>query len=229
MVGEDREYVIGLIKAGKIQSPCLELGTGYGGATNREFILDAGIEYIATDLEPSPSVDIPCDFEDSQENIQQQFKEVAPFGSILVLNVLEHTFDPIRVLDNLFSLLKPGGNCIIITPTVWPLHDFPYDCWRINPNFYEQYAKRRGHELEPEYFRYVGNQRVDRLKQEGAYVLPKPGNTGLKRFYSKTIHRLFNTYGRGMQFPTHVAVGAVLTKVSTSSSHVEQKNIETVL
>src|SRR5712691_12744856 len=132
MVEADVDFIKRCLSAQVIQSPCLELGVGYGGANNRVLIQDAGIEYVGTDLVANESVDVCVDFEESSEKVETALGH-GSYGSVLALNVLEHTFDPIRVLDNIINVLQPSGTCIIITPTVWPLHDYPFDCWRINP------------------------------------------------------------------------------------------------
>jgi len=198
--------------ANLIQSPCLELGVGYGGPSNKRLIQDAGIDYVGTDMVAQDSVDVCVNFEDSREKVEAALAHTK-YGSALALNVLEHTFDPIRVLDNIINVLRPSGTCIIITPTVWPLHDYPLDCWRINPNFYEEYCKRRSRILLDEYFEYVGAHKVrDSKKIDGTYVLPAPTRSKSKVLRSRIIHKLFNTVGRGMMFPSCVATGVVIKK-----------------
>jgi SAM-dependent methyltransferase len=212
MVGEDVEFVRKCLNSGIVRSPCLELGVGYQGPNNREMVRAANIEYFGTDISAGKDVDYIVDFEDSAETIAERFAGKR-FGSVVVLNVLEHTFDPIRVLDNVFSILETRGTCIIVTPTIWPLHDFPQDCWRINPNFYEEYCKRRSLNLLREYFEYVGFHGVqERVDASGSYVLPSPDGSALGRMKSKVIHRIFDTCGRGMFFPSHVATGVVIEK-----------------
>jgi SAM-dependent methyltransferase len=155
-------------------------------------------------------VDIIANFEDSVD-VQNKFKE--KFSTILILNVLEHTFNPIEILDNAFSILKPGGNCVIIAPTVWPIHDFPIDCFRFNPTFYEEYCKRRSLNLLEDYFEYIGFYNVKFNMSGGSYVLPLPSRTkNINYWYSKIVHRFFNTNGRAMSSASHVAVGAVIQK-----------------
>ena len=209
MVEGDAVYIKKCIAAGLVHSPCLELGAGYDGPNNRSVVRSSGIEYFGTDINPGPDVDFVADFEDDPDSIKRKFG--TEFGTVLVLNVLEHTFDPIRVLDNVINILRSQGTCIIITPTVWPLHDFPRDCWRINPNFYEEYCKRRSLTLQRDYFEYLGYYKVgERRGSSGEYVLPSAARGSFKRLKSKVIHRLFNTCGRGMFFPSHVATGAVI-------------------
>ena len=218
MVSEDSVYVKKCLDAGLVQSPCLEMGVGYTGPNNHDALRSADIDYFGTDIVAGDAVDYVVDFEASSETVKGAFNG-RTFGSILVLNVLEHTFDPIRVLDNVFSVLRPNGTCIIVTPTVWPLHDFPRDCWRINPNFYEEYCQRRRLLLLQDYFEYVGFHRVGaRRDTAGTYVLPRPARSKYTFMKSKVVHKLFNTCGRGMFFPSHVATGVVIQKPGTNGT-----------
>ena len=145
MVGADQDWVAGLLKANVFAGPVLELGTGYGGATCRAVVEAAGLEYVGTDVEPGPGVDIPANFERAGD--MAALAATGPFGAVLILNVLEHTFEPIRVLDNARTLLKAGGALVVLTPAVWPLHSYPIDTWRILPDFYQEYARRKGMRL----------------------------------------------------------------------------------
>jgi len=210
MVGRDFEYIQKLLDLGVIRSPVLDLGVGGAGEAHncKKLVENAKLSYFGTDICDGNDVDIIANFEDSTD-VKNKFKE--KFGSILILNVLEHTFDPIRILDNAFTILKPGGVCVIITPTVWPLHDFPIDCFRVNPNFYEEYCKRRSLVLMEDYFEYVGFHNVRSNMDNNSYVLPQPAGQDMKySVYSKAIHKLFNTYGRSMSCASHIAVGAVI-------------------
>lgn len=211
MTSSDREYVAHILHKGLIGSPCLELGVGYGGGTSKTLLRAAGVAYVGTDLTAAKDVDVAIDFEADSADVAAAARPFGPFGSALVLNVLEHTFEPIRVLDNVFRILRRGGTCIAVTPAIWPLHSYPRDYWRLNPDFYEEYCARRGHVLLGETFQYVGTKRVLKRNCLGEHVFPKPG-FGAHRFYSRFIHRLFNTCGRAMFFPSHVAVGVVVRK-----------------
>lgn len=211
MTDPDIEYVRSCLHAGAVRSPCLEMGAGYGGGTCRELLSATGISYFATDVTKSAVVDYVIDFEADPDHVSEVVGH-RTFGSVLCLNVLEHCFEPIKVLDNALSLLRAGGTCVVIVPTVWPLHDFPRDCYRMNPNFYEEYCARRSVRLVPDLFRYVGRGPVrDHRSADGAYRLPLVG-TRFKRFWSRIIHRLFGTAGRGMFFPSHLAIGCVMEK-----------------
>jgi SAM-dependent methyltransferase len=122
--------------------------------------------------------------------------------------VLEHTFDPIRVLDNAATLLRPGGALVALTPSVWPLHNYPLDAWRILPNFYEEYAKRRGLDLLADYFEYgLARSRISGMRT-GRTTIRHPVGPGFAIGVSRVVHKAFNTFGRSMFQPSHVAVAA---------------------
>lgn len=217
MTHDDVEYVASLLRKGYIHSPCLELGVGLDGINNRALLSAENIKYYGTDIVPGPSIDFAINFEDSLETIKKELSSAGCFGSVLVLNVLEHTFDPIKVLDNILGILGPGGTCIIITPAVWPLHNFPIDCWRILPQFYVEYAKRRGLTILDGTFQYIGQGRIgDFAAVDSSLGFPSPSQSTLHYWYSRLIHKLFNTFGRGMSFPAHVAVGVVLGNRSSA-------------
>jgi SAM-dependent methyltransferase len=222
MTRADVEYVEEALKRGLIASPCLELGVGYGGETNKALLEKAGLTYFGADVMRGPSVDFALDFEAAPEVVAKAVRGVGEFGSVLVLNVLEHTFQPVTVLDNVFKILKRLGTCLIITPTVWPLHSYPRDYWRINPDFYEEYAKRRGHMIVDETFSYVGSERI-RRDDPNTKTLPVPfRDKRVKRLCSRIIHRVFDTFGRGMHFPSHLAIGVVMQKGKTRSGLSER-------
>jgi SAM-dependent methyltransferase len=209
MVGVDLDYVERLLRANAIVGPVLELGAGYGGTTCREILVANGLAYVGTDLREGNGVDVAANFEHSED--MAAFGHIAPLGTILILNVLEHTFDPISVLDNARSLLRPGGALVVLTPAVWPLHNFPMDTWRILPNFYEEYARRRKMRLVDEHFEYIGYGRVARFRDEkNLYALPPPSQKSWRLLYGRVVHKALNTFGRSMFHPSHVAVGAVL-------------------
>jgi SAM-dependent methyltransferase len=209
MVGADQDWVAKLLRANVFAGPVLELGTGYGGETCRAIVEASGLEYLGTDVEEGPGVDIAANFEKAGDMAALAGR--GPFGAVLILNVLEHTFEPIRVLDNARTLLKPGGALVVLTPAVWPLHSYPIDTWRILPDFYQEYARRKGMRLLRDRFDFVGFGSVDAFRDAGgAPSFPPPASASWKMLLGRTVHKIFNTFGRAMFQPSHVAVGAVL-------------------
>lgn len=213
MTIKDVEYIKKILASGLVTSPCLELGVGYDGGNNKKIIQEFGIKYFGSDIVAGKDVDYIVNFEEGPDLFRSRFGRGEEFGAILILNVLEHAFDPVRVLDNAFSILRPGGVCIIITPAVWPLHNYPRDYWRINPNFYEDYCEKRSLKLIRGYFEYIGYGSVMKnTNGPGNYILPAPSRSTSTMLLSRLIHRMFNTFGRGMLFPSHVATGVVIKK-----------------
>ncbi len=201
-----------ILRTELIKSPVLEIGSALEGRNAKNLVIAKGFEYYGADLQPGTDVNFVVDFED-REAIQNVVGDKR-FNSILIFNVLEHVFDPIRLLDNAFSLLLEGGICVIDAPVVWQLHNYPIDCWRIMPNFYEVYCYKRSYKLLEDYFEYMDYSQVyGKVKTfvdgEGNYLLPKPHNYTV---FSRAIHKLFNTFGRGIISPSYVSIRAVIQK-----------------
>lgn len=211
MTESDRLFLKALILQNQLSSPVLELGSGHPEHSARRIVVEAGLNFVGTDIFPGPGVDFVANFEHAED--LKVFDVVGPFGTVLVLNVLEHTFDPVGVLDNALSLVRRGGKLVVITPVVWTLHSFPIDACRLNPDWYEEYAKRQGLVLDPATFVYLGHGRVGEFRdRNGAYTLPPPTNARFNYCYSRLVHKVLNTFGRGMAFPSHVAIGAVFVR-----------------
>jgi SAM-dependent methyltransferase len=206
---EDESFIRKCLQLKAIKSPCLELGVGVDGAGLRWLLEPKGIQYFGADMNAHEETDFVFDLEEPIESIRAATNNLT-FSSILILNVLEHTFEPIKILDKCFALLAPTGTCIIIVPAVWPLHDWPMDCYRILPNFYEQYAKRRGYKIIPNLFDYVGNKGA--ATASSPYAFPNPSKSKWGNLFSRIVHKTFNTFGRGVQFSSYLSIGVVIEK-----------------
>ncbi|MCX7006815.1 MAG: hypothetical protein NTY53_06140, partial [Kiritimatiellaeota bacterium] len=126
---------------------------------------------------------------------------------------LEHTFAPLAVLDNCLSLLAPGGNLVVLTPSVWPLHYYPADNLRLNPGFYEEYARRRKLTLPEEHFHFAGYGPVQNFRDSAGHIrYPPPTMNHAGLLWSKLIHELAHTCGRKQHFPCRLAVAGVFIK-----------------
>lgn len=209
---EDESFVRKCLAANAIHSPCLEIGVGFDGSSLRWLLEPAGIEYFGADMNDHKDADFVFDLEDDIDSIRTATHSHT-FSSILILNVLEHTFEPIACLDKCFDLLPPSGACVIIAPAVWPLHDLPMDCYRLLPNFYEEYARRRGYRLNSDLFCYVGSNELVKNPTLPAHSFPSFSSMSKSRYWrSRLIHKLFNTFGRGIEFSNHLSIGAVIEK-----------------
>lgn len=206
---EDESFVRKCLASNAIHSPCLEVGVGVDGSSLRRLIESAGITYFGADLKPHQDADFVFDLEDGIDDIKAATNNIS-FASILILNVLEHTFEPVKILDKVMELATHSA--VVIVPCSWPLHDWPFDCWRILPNFYEEYAKRRGYKLRADLFDYVGKGAIKDFTEAGQYQFPSVAKSPSHNFRSRLIHKLFNTSGRGIEFSNHLSIGAVLEK-----------------
>jgi SAM-dependent methyltransferase len=54
----------------------------------------------------------------------------ASFDVVLCTEVLEHIPDPQRAIDEMFRVLVPGGQLLLTTRFLFPIHDAPHDYFR---------------------------------------------------------------------------------------------------
>lgn len=202
-----------LLGKGEIKSPVLELGVSYDvDFIMKDVFAKQQIEYFGTDIHSGKDVDFIIDFEDDIDSIRQQYPALPSFKTILILNVLEHTYNPIKVLQNALHLLSKDGILVVSTPSVFPIHNYPIDVYRLLPDFYIEFARREQVSLVPEYFRFLGYGQVDDYRNESQVYFPKPWKSKWHEWRSRLIHKLFDTTGRGMAYPSHISISAVFRK-----------------
>jgi SAM-dependent methyltransferase len=208
-------YQLGLIK-----SPFLEIGSAKVQRVMPnlcDLARDLKVEQVrGVDMIPGEGVDFTCDFSVSPEDFHAGWVH-GTFATVAVFNVLEHTFDPIAFLHNALHCVASGGTLLVVTPAVWPLHNWPVDCVRLMPHWYEEFARQFGLSLVPDAFCWLsqfGIIKVSNLISQGrgGYQLPTFHDLGrsqsIRRYWvSRFIHRIFDTYGRSHSF-THAAIGA---------------------
>ena len=143
--------------------------------------VECGIQEVnGVDLSPGKGVDFTVDFSTPTEDFGQRWG-FGSFATVAIFNVLEHTFDPENVLRNAVHCMTDGGSIIVVTPTVWPLHDFPQDCVRLMPHWYEMFASRYRLTLHRDAFCWLsqfGITRVDDLLDGGQYQFPSLPESG---------------------------------------------------
>lgn len=104
----------------------LEVGSRDHNGTPRG--LFAGAEYIGTDTEAGPGVDMIA----SVYGLSADFGRVQ-FDAVLALNVLEHVRNIWRAWQAIRNVLKPGGHFYVSMPGFgYPQHDCPSDYWRVS-------------------------------------------------------------------------------------------------
>jgi SAM-dependent methyltransferase len=223
MIPEDEAYFRRCHRLGLVTSPLLEVGSAKidPQAVNLCDVARAlGVrQTVGVDLRAGHGVDAVRDFALAPDEFRRT-NHGQIFSTVAMFNVLEHTFDPTTVLDNALACVAPGGSLLVSSPVVWPLHEFPRDYVRLLPQWYEEYARRRGIKLRDDAFCWLsqfGVTDVRRLKYGSQYVLPTYRSLGsqqsLARYWvSRVVHRLFRTYGHSHWF-THSSIGAALINV----------------
>lgn len=95
------------------RKPCLIIGSG---VTRYE-------DAVHLDIDDFPGVDIVADA------AAMPFRSNVYEGAICEV-VLEHVAEPQQVIDEVWRVLKPGGQCFFIVPFLFPYHGHPSDFHR---------------------------------------------------------------------------------------------------
>ncbi|MEQ1787214.1 MAG: class I SAM-dependent methyltransferase [Acidimicrobiales bacterium] len=137
-----------------IAPPIVEIGAR--AAAGQEGIADLrslfpGREYIGCDVQDGPGVD-------RIEDVHALSFPDESIGAVLSLDTLEHVADPLRALQEIHRVLKPGGVVAISSVMFFPIHAHPWDYWRFTPEGFAQLLQPfesslvlpYGYELMPE-------------------------------------------------------------------------------
>ena len=106
---------------------------------------------------------IGCDIQeglgvDRIEDIHHLTFEDDSVGTVVALETLEHVADPLRAVQEMHRILRPGGVLAISSLMFFPIHEHPWDYWRFTPEgfdlllqpFESRLVLAVGHELLPE-------------------------------------------------------------------------------
>jgi SAM-dependent methyltransferase len=88
-------------------------------------------EHIGCDIQEGTGVDRIEDVHDlsfADESI----------GTVICLETLEHVADPIRAVQEMHRVLRPGGVLAISSIMFFPIHEHPWDFWRFTPEGFER-------------------------------------------------------------------------------------------
>lgn len=119
-------------------------------------------------------LDFVCDLYDIPEDRQ--------FDAVFCSEVLEHVVDPVRAVEKLVALTKPGGRIIITAPFNSLTHFAPYHfCTGFSQYFYRHHFERLGceiDELTPNggFFDMMDQElgRVSRVRKQFKAWVPEP-------------------------------------------------------
>jgi SAM-dependent methyltransferase len=116
-----------------IAEPLVELGAraadGQEGIADLRAVFGA-VEHIGCDLQPGPGVD-------RIEDVHALTFADDSVGTIICLETLEHVADPIRAVQEMHRVLRPGGVLAISSLMFFPIHAHPWDYWRFTPEGFE--------------------------------------------------------------------------------------------
>ncbi len=93
--------------------------------------LCAGKEYITCDIQPGPTVD-------RVEDVHALTFDDGSVGTVLTFDTLEHVADPIRAVQEIHRVLRPGGAVAMSSVMFFPIHAHPWDFWRFTPEGFDR-------------------------------------------------------------------------------------------
>ncbi len=180
-----QEFVDDVAENLPIVEPVVEMGARVAAgqehlATTRSRF--PGVEYIGCDIQPGPGVD-------RIEDIHNLGFADESVGTILSLETLEHVADPIRAVQELHRVLRPGGICAISSLMFFPIHEHPWDYWRFTPEAFELL-------LVPFESRLVVAQGWE-LMPEGVFGIGVKGPFDLSRELLPRTSRIADEWGKG--------------------------------
>lgn len=125
--------------AGLISGKVLDVGSGDRQLEN---YLGSGTRYIAVDYPPSGQRyrNLPHVWGDA---MHLPFRSGA-VDSLVMLDVLEHLPDPGLALSEAARVLKSHGILVASVPFLYPIHDAPFDFWRMTQYQIERLAADAG-------------------------------------------------------------------------------------
>jgi SAM-dependent methyltransferase len=116
-----------------LAEPLVELGAraaeGQEGIADLRRIFGAE-QHIGCDIQEGPGVD-------RIEDIHALTFADESVGTVICLETLEHVADPLRAVEEMHRVLKPGGVLAISSLMFFPIHAHPWDFWRFTPEGFE--------------------------------------------------------------------------------------------
>lgn len=128
-IGEREALAEFRARARQMTSPrVLELGTlrsiAERSTMHQNYVPHAG-EYLGTDIQAGPDVDIVADVHQLTEVVGRE-----SFDIIISCSTFEHLKYPHRAAHEVMKALKVGGLLFVQTHQTFPIHAFPFDYFR---------------------------------------------------------------------------------------------------
>ncbi|HRZ30560.1 MAG TPA: methyltransferase domain-containing protein [Candidatus Paceibacterota bacterium] len=124
--------------AGFIRGRVLDVGAGNFSRYQELFTFN---EYVKMDIEPGPNTDVVGRAEEIP------FPDDS-FDSIVCTQVLGDIYELSRAFSEFYRVLKPEGTILLTESLFDPLHDEPYDFWRLTQHSLRRLALDAGFEIK---------------------------------------------------------------------------------
>lgn len=69
------------------------------------------------------------------------------YDTVLSIQVLEHVFEPMRMMRELWRVLRPGGVCVVMVPQTANIHHLPHHYQNLTRYWLDEAADRLGAEV----------------------------------------------------------------------------------
>jgi len=120
----------------KLKGSILDVGAG-SDSPYKQYMIPWEIEnnYTTLDIDPSTNPDIvsPIEFMNVPDNF---------YDNVLATEVLEHSANPQKAIDEIWRVLIPGGKCILTTRFMYPYHPNPRDFYRFSEEAHIEMFKK---------------------------------------------------------------------------------------
>lgn len=127
----------------ELPTPKSILDAGGGSSPYRQYVASATDDYVVLEVDR-----IVTDKRDDRSVVIGDVHTLPfcdeQFDLILLTEVLEHLYDPIRAIGHLARTLKPGGLIFLTTPQYWHVHGWPSDYYRYTNYGLEYLCRRSG-------------------------------------------------------------------------------------
>jgi len=215
MVEFDKDWFLTCCDQGLVTPRLLEIGSAKVQGCNN--LCDEarlrGIEALGVDIHAMDGVDAVADFGKPQAEFLREWT-AGEFSTVVVFNVLEHTYDPIRILENALLCSRRGATLLVLTPAIWPIHNFPGDFSRLLPDWYRRFAELHSLKIVESSFNWISTfcfEPVSKYPDFPTYISRKDSVPQSRYWLSRIGHKLLNTYGRS-HWATHCSVAVAMVR-----------------